>query len=43
MIKIDKNGSTPKSRKVRHYEARSNLIILSVNMLRLLHFVRNDA
>ena len=35
--------STPKSRKARHYEARSNLIILKVNILRLLHFARNDA
>ena len=34
--------STPKSQKVRHCEARSNLISLTVNMLRLLHFVRND-
>ena len=32
----NKDEPAPKSRKVRHYEARSNLIILTVNMLRFL-------
>ncbi len=30
------NESTPKSQKVRHWQARSNLIILTASMLRLL-------
>jgi len=33
--------STPKSKKIRHCEARSNLRILVICILRLLHFVRN--
>jgi len=33
---------TPKSLKARHCEVRSNLIMLTICMLRLLHFVRND-
>ncbi len=34
--------STPKSKKTRHCEARSDLIILVICILRLPHFIRND-
>ncbi len=38
----DNNESTPKSKKTRHCEARSDLIILVICILRLPHFIRND-
>jgi len=47
VVKCKKKSSesTPKSKKTqktRHCEARSNLIILVICILRLPHFVRND-
>ncbi len=37
-----KSESTPKRKKTRHCEVRSNFIILVICILRLPHFVRND-